>query len=565
MNLPATNSGPPPQVADHLVLRPIGKGSYGEVWLARNVLGYYRAVKVVLRRDFRSDAPFEREFNGIRKYEPVSRLRPGHVDILQIGRNDSAGCFYYVMELADDANGSFPGSATPAPAADDPAPDWLATYVPKTLQTEQQRQGRLPAQQCVELGLALANALDHLHRHGLVHRDIKPANVIFIAGQPELADIGLVTDSAAGDAQLGTEGFIAPEGAGTPAGDLYALGKVLYELGTGLDRKRYPELPAELGHWPDRKEFMALNAILARACAARIEDRYTSAAEVLADLTALRDRQARPAGRGRDGRRSGWRVTVGTLAALGLLASGAWLWHSFRLPAPVPAAALVTAEEQAAGYRPLFDGVTLGSWRYEPVGTNDGLARWAVEQGRLMRITTPSSNWSRLVYDGPPLPRDFELRFEWQVAPGSQGGVFYLPGLFKYQLIDGVHAVAQKPAMRAGALFAVAGPTNDLARPAGQWNEARIVRRGLAIEHWLNGQLSARLDLSQPEIRDPFLAAEGRFYGQQTFGTSLNRRTQLRLLECGQPIAFRRILVRPLATNASVFEPGIRPQVPAPR
>jgi hypothetical protein len=111
----------------------------------------------------------------------------------------------------------------------------------------------------------------------------------------------------------------------------------------------------------------------------------------------------------------------------------------------------------------------------------------------------------------------------------------------------------------------VAGPTNDLARPAGQWNEARIVRRGLAIEHWLNDQLSARLDLSQPEIREPFLAAEGRFYGQQTFGTSLNRRTQLRLLECGQPIAFRRILVRPLATNASVFEPGIRPQVPAPR
>src|ERR1041385_253592 len=61
-----------PRVPDHQMLRPIGRGSYGEVWLARNVMGTFRAVKVVYRKTFESDRPFEREFIGLRKFEPVS-------------------------------------------------------------------------------------------------------------------------------------------------------------------------------------------------------------------------------------------------------------------------------------------------------------------------------------------------------------------------------------------------------------------------------------------------------------------------------------------------------------
>src|SRR5688572_30735638 len=91
----------PPPVADHTLLRQIGRGAYGDVWLARNALGTLRAVKVVYRARFKEDRPYEREFNGILKYEPISRTHEGLVQVLHVGRNDEAGCFYYVMELAD--------------------------------------------------------------------------------------------------------------------------------------------------------------------------------------------------------------------------------------------------------------------------------------------------------------------------------------------------------------------------------------------------------------------------------------------------------------------------------
>src|SRR3989442_13431549 len=60
---------PLPAIPDHQLLRCIGRGSYGEVWLARNVMGTYRAVKIVYRKNFDNDRPYEREFDGIQKFE----------------------------------------------------------------------------------------------------------------------------------------------------------------------------------------------------------------------------------------------------------------------------------------------------------------------------------------------------------------------------------------------------------------------------------------------------------------------------------------------------------------
>src|SRR5258708_6816537 len=79
-----------PVVPDHEMIRRIGEGSYGEVWLARNVVGTYRAVKVVYRKTFEHDRPYERKFGGMQKFEPVSRTNEGLVNVLQIGRNNQA-------------------------------------------------------------------------------------------------------------------------------------------------------------------------------------------------------------------------------------------------------------------------------------------------------------------------------------------------------------------------------------------------------------------------------------------------------------------------------------------
>src|SRR5215475_2755224 len=89
-------------IPEHELLSPIASGAYGQVWLARNRLGVLRAVKIVHRASFDHDRPFEREFAGIKAFEPISRSHEGLVDLLQVGRDDAAGYFYYVMELADD-------------------------------------------------------------------------------------------------------------------------------------------------------------------------------------------------------------------------------------------------------------------------------------------------------------------------------------------------------------------------------------------------------------------------------------------------------------------------------
>ena len=220
-----------PQIPDHELIRCIGRGSYGEVWLARNVLGELRAVKIVYRNHFEHDRPFEREFEGIQKFEPISRAHPSQLNILHVGRNDDGGYFYHVMELADNA---FSLSEN-APAAEavkqskeiPPAGSGSGTqtfdpqyYLPRTLASDLKARGRLPFDECLRVALALTTALEHLHSHGLIHRDIKPANVIFVNGMPKLADIGLVASVDATCSFVGTEGYLPPEGPGSPQADL---------------------------------------------------------------------------------------------------------------------------------------------------------------------------------------------------------------------------------------------------------------------------------------------------------------------------------------------------------
>ncbi len=83
-----------PVIPDFELLRQIGRGSYGEVWLARSVTGIHRAIKIVYRDRFEEARPFEREFAGIKRFEPISRSQANLVDILHVGRKAEQGYFY---------------------------------------------------------------------------------------------------------------------------------------------------------------------------------------------------------------------------------------------------------------------------------------------------------------------------------------------------------------------------------------------------------------------------------------------------------------------------------------
>ena len=268
-------------LADHLLIRCIGHGSYGEVWLARNLTGALRAVKIVWRENFKNEKPYEREFTGIKCYEPISRRHEGLVEVLHVGRDAQGECFFYVMELADDA-----GSGMPL------LPENLATqgesYQPSTLRELLRQRGRLPVAECLDIGVRIASALGRLHEHGLVHRDIKPSNIIFARNHPKLADIGLVTGMDEAQSFVGTEGFVPPEGPGKVQADIYSFGKLLYEMATGLDRNEFPKLPLGTESSSEELEsFAELNEILVRACDPEASRRHASAEELRLEMLFL--------------------------------------------------------------------------------------------------------------------------------------------------------------------------------------------------------------------------------------------------------------------------------------
>lgn len=269
--------------------------------MARAVTGVLRAVKVVRRADFEMERTFEREFEGIRSFEPISRSHPGLIDILHVGRNADQGFYFCVMELADDR---YCGRAIVP-----------AEYEARTLGTDKKDSAKLGLDTVIEVGLLLADALAHLHQHGLIHRDVKPSNVIFIDGVAQLADIGLV--AAYGQrTYVGTEGFVPPEGPGTPQADTYSLGMVLYELSTGQDRLEFPAVPDDLNRVGDRKKWRALNEVICRACAPGPKDRYPHAHDMAEDLRRVLN-GGRKKARGMFRRKRFW---LGAAAALGLLA-----------------------------------------------------------------------------------------------------------------------------------------------------------------------------------------------------------------------------------------------------
>lgn len=385
---------PHPVIPDHEVLRKIGGGAYGEVWLARGVTGALRAVKVVWREDFEDVRSFEREFEGILKFEPMSRDHPALVNILHVGRSrDEVSFYYYVMEIGDDVT-----------SGQDINP---IEYEPRTLRADNhQASGVLwDTNVCIDVGLRLAEALDHLHERGLAHRDVKPSNVIFVNGRAKLADIGLVATRGQ-RTFVGTEGFVPPEGPGSAQADVYSLGKVLYEIATGKDRLSFPELPDEIPSGADRNRWLELNKIICDICEPRISKRKITTAADLAEALRLLQR-------GKRRRQSGLAVVMTSLVLTAFIGWTGWemlkdsdwvkgLTPSVNTPVPAREGKLRVVSAPEGAEVTDANGVRVGT-------TNTGLV--AVKVGDVYSFTMNKSGYRPLTLEGrvPPTVVDEPL------------------------------------------------------------------------------------------------------------------------------------------------------------
>ena len=146
-----------------------------------------------------------------------------------------------------------------------------------------------------------------------------------------------------------------------------------------------------------------------------------------------------------------------------------------------------TAQCQEAKFETLFNGKDLSGWKHN--------GNWEVVDGVISR----KGKGGPLRYQEAKVPDDFELRFEWKVAKGSNSGVYYRPGQYEYQILDNdVHRDGKNPRTSAASLYFCMAPSEDATLPVGQWNKGRIICKGTVIQHWLNGKKVIDFDYTDP-------------------------------------------------------------------
>ncbi len=205
----------------------------------------------------------------------------------------------------------------------------------------------------------------------------------------------------------------------------------------------------------------------------------------------------------------------------------------------------LTAAEQAAGWKFLFDGKSLEGWR--GFRTDAPGAGWGVADGVLMTSGNAGDLMTKRVYG------DFELSFEWKISEAGNSGVIYRIGLgeaaadrtgLEYQILDNLKAEDnERPNHRAGSIYDLASaPSQDVTKPVGQWNLGRIVIRGWRVEHWLNGEKLIEFDLGSPAGRAAI--AKSRFKDSPKFAAF--PRGFIALQNDGHVVSFRSIKIREL-------------------
>jgi serine/threonine-protein kinase len=257
----------------------IGCGGMGEVYRATDVRLDRTVALKILPSHLRSSTELQSRFQ--REARAISQLTHPHICTLHdVGQEN--GVDFLVMELLEG--------------------DLLAARLAR---------GPIPIDQSLRIGIEIAGALDHAHRHGIVHRDLKPGNVMLTKSGTKLLDFGLAkfrmpAQAAAASSVtlrdsntregtlLGTLPYMAPEqleGKEADArSDIWALGCLLYELATGRPAfdvdSQAGLIAAILERQPPPLEEAQplapplLDKIVRRCVAKNPDDRWQSAADV---------------------------------------------------------------------------------------------------------------------------------------------------------------------------------------------------------------------------------------------------------------------------------------------
>ncbi len=316
------------------ILSPIGAGSMGEVYRARDTqLDRDVAIKVLpefVSTDRDRLLRFEREAKSA-----AALNHPNILAVYQMGTY--LGMPYLVSELLEG----------------------------KTL-TETARRGPLPLRKVIDYGMQIARGLGAAHEKGIIHRDLKPDNLFVTKdGRVKILDFGLAklmqpkqsiasvaaTITLPGMA-LGTVGYMAPEqvrGLNTDQrADIFALGAILYELVTGQQSFQRPtsadtmsailneELPAIGQRSPETPA--ALERVIRRCLEKDPAQRFQSASDLAFALEALSDPTlSSPSGIhpiAHEEKRNPYlvRIAAAAVVLIGLIA----LLYFLMQPAPVP-------------------------------------------------------------------------------------------------------------------------------------------------------------------------------------------------------------------------------------
>ena len=222
----STAASTPARVGPYRLVRELGRGGMGSVFLAERDDDEYRAkVAVKLVRPGMDTEFILARFR--RERQTLARLQHPNISRLLDGGTTDHGLPFIVMEYIDGP--------------------WITTYA---------AQHKLDVETRLRLFLAVCSAVDYAHRHFIVHRDLKPGNILVDeGGVPKLLDFGIckllvetVPVTAANDtvATPLTPNYASPEQirgeAATPSSDIYSLGAVLYELLTGTSPRRFENL-----------------------------------------------------------------------------------------------------------------------------------------------------------------------------------------------------------------------------------------------------------------------------------------------------------------------------------